>query len=107
MKLSRATITLLSVAAVWGAYPIYSPAQEEPTPEETSPVDTGISQSIESYNEGVALFDDGNYPAAIAAFTDAINLNPSYAAAYMYRGAAYKSQGDLDLAIRDLNQAIA
>ena len=46
------------------------------------------------------------YEKAIADFTQAIRLDPSYASAYISRGVAYAGKGDYDRAIADYNQAI-
>jgi tetratricopeptide (TPR) repeat protein len=46
------------------------------------------------------------YDRAIADFTQAIQLDPTYAAVYSNRGIAYAEKGDYDRAIADYNQAI-
>jgi tetratricopeptide (TPR) repeat protein len=46
------------------------------------------------------------FDKAIADFSEAIRLDPSFAAAYSSRGAARFYQGDSDLAIADCSEAI-
>ena len=45
--------------------------------------------------------------AAIAAFTEAIQLDPGYAEAYSRRGRAYTDLKEFDRALQDINRAIA
>lgn len=60
-----------------------------------------------------ALFDSalsfqkkGEYQKAIVHYTKAIKLNPQLSDAYINRGAAYESIGDLDLALQDVTMAL-
>ena len=46
------------------------------------------------------------YDKAVRHYTEAIELNPEYAAAYNNRGAAYADKGEMDKAIQDYNTAI-
>ena len=48
----------------------------------------------------------GEIELAIKAYSDAIELNPHYSAAYNNRGVVYANKGEYDLAIRDFNTAI-
>lgn len=48
----------------------------------------------------------GNLDAAIADYTEALHLNPSYFQAYNNRGLAYSHKGDLEKAIADYDEAI-
>lgn len=50
--------------------------------------------------------EKGNYSDAIDDLTEAIRLNPQYAAAYYNRGLAYHAKGDLDREIADYDSAI-
>ena len=48
--------------------------------------------TAEDYNNrGVAYYDKGMYDKAIENFTKAIELEPDFVKAYMYRGLAYKA----------------
>jgi tetratricopeptide (TPR) repeat protein len=63
--------------------------------------------TAEDYNErGNAYFTNNNHDLAIAAYTQAIRLNPNYAQPYANRGVLYRDKGDNDRAIADLTQAI-
>ena len=58
-------------------------------------------------NRGIAYEDEGDYDAAIADYTKAIQIDPKYADAYYNRGNVYsKQKGDYDAAIADYNKAI-
>ena len=72
--------------------------------------DSETSRSDDRYD---VLFDaalssqnGGDYEAAIAYYTEAVELNPRAAAAYVNRGVAYESTGDLDRALRDYGKAL-
>jgi tetratricopeptide (TPR) repeat protein len=58
------------------------------------------------FNRGNMFYGRGDFDTAIAEFTEAIRLDPSYAPAYHFRGAAYASKGDQDRAIADYTQTI-
>jgi tetratricopeptide (TPR) repeat protein len=48
-----------------------------------------------------------DFDHAMAAYNDAIRLDPKYALAYADRGLLYRAHGDLELALSDSNRAIA
>ena len=56
--------------------------------------------------QGFDYADKGDYERAIAAYTEAIKLDPDYAPAYLSRGWTYYGQSDYKQAIADYNQAI-
>jgi tetratricopeptide (TPR) repeat protein len=58
------------------------------------------------FERGLLRFDKGDYPNAIADFTDAIRLDPQYTAAYIMRGGTYKASGDFANADADFSEAI-
>ena len=65
-------------------------------------------ESAKDYiNRGNALRDKGEQDEAIAAFSEAIRIDPKEAAAYFNRGLAWRSKGAYDNAIADYNQALA
>ena len=69
------------------------------------PAPSEAKLSAEDYfNMAMALND--NSEQEIAYYTDAIRLNPQYAAAYNSRGVARAAQGDLNGAITDYTEAI-
>ena len=60
-----------------------------------------------AYNSrGYAYFNKGEYDAAIADYTKAIELDPKDAIAYNNRGYAYLDKGEYDAAIADYTKAI-
>lgn len=65
------------------------------------------SNQTESYNNsGLVYAEKGQYDLAIADYSKAISMDPTYAIAYNNRGAAYFEKGQYDLAMRDVNKAI-
>jgi len=105
MKLSRLTIALLGATTITAACPFYSWAQEPATPDAASPAEAGPT-AVEFYNTGVSQFEAEEYGQAIGSFTEAIQRNPDFAEAYLYRGTAYNAIEDLGDAIADINRAI-
>lgn len=57
--------------------------------------------------QGIDLYDQGNYDAALERHTEALGLNPGNADARFHRGNAYKAKQNLPAAIEDYNVAIA
>jgi tetratricopeptide (TPR) repeat protein len=57
-------------------------------------------------HSGKVLFDQGDYDSAIAEYTEALAIDPNYAAAYGSRADTYLDKTDYDLAIADYDQAI-
>lgn len=53
------------------------------------------------FNRGNAYFDLGDYPHAIADYTEVIRLNPRFANAYANRALAYEAVGDRARAAAD------
>ena len=65
------------------------------------------AQSASSYiASGIEQTKTGNYDAAIAEYTKALELNSSNLGAYVYRGQAKAAQGNFDGAAADFSQAI-
>ena len=60
----------------------------------------------EATKQGDLLRDQGDFDGAIAAYTEAIRLNPENAQPYSSRGQAYLRKGEVDKAIADCNKAI-
>ena len=58
------------------------------------------------YERGYFLMLLGKIESAIKAYSDAIELNPHYSAAYNNRGVVYVDIGEYNLAIRDFNMVI-
>jgi len=64
------------------------------------------NDAVDYVDRGIEYTDIGNYVSAIAAFSEAIELDPDYSAAYYFRGDAYCDKGDFDLAIADYTEMI-
>jgi tetratricopeptide (TPR) repeat protein len=60
----------------------------------------------ELYNRGLELASQADLTGAIAAFTEAVRVNPWLADAYYQRGLAYYDLGELQKAVFDYNEAI-
>ena len=58
------------------------------------------------FNRGNAYSDKKNYPAAIANYGKALELQPDNAGIYYNRGRAYRLNGQPDLAVASYNKAI-
>src|ERR1700719_1626676 len=67
---------------------------------------SGSQDAIVYYGRGLAKSTKGDQDGAIADFSQAIELNPKLAEAYLIRGGAKQTKGDLEGAIADENQAI-
>src|SRR5215475_11361992 len=57
-------------------------------------------------SQGHTDINNGDYDRAIAAFSDAMRLDPRSALAFANRGVAYERKGDMDRAIADFSEAI-
>src|SRR5262245_4518431 len=66
---------------------------------------TSPTEPATPYAQGVAYLKRGEYEAAVAAFTEAIRLDPAASAAYVGRGLAHRSLGDEAAALRDEEKA--
>ena len=62
--------------------------------------------ATEAFEQGVSFVGKGNLDAGIAAFTDAIRLNPQFAEAYYNRGYALDQKRECDKAIADYTDAV-
>lgn len=56
---------------------------------------------------GDALYENGNYEDAIAAYGRAVNLDPSGVIAFINRGKAYLENGEYEKAIEDFEKALS
>lgn len=67
---------------------------------------TPKEKSMTFLQQGVQEASQGDYPAAIAAYTQALNTDPANADAYYNRGVAHYYLGKPQLALEDFTQAI-
>ena len=47
-----------------------------------------------------------NYSSAVSDFTSAIDIDPNFGTAFMYRALVYKNENDYANAVSDLNSAL-
>ena len=66
----------------------------------------GADPAKEAEERGRACLDKQDFDGAIAAFTQAVGLDPKDAKGYYLRGLAYGNKGDHDKAIADFTKAI-
>ena len=62
--------------------------------------------AADACQKGMACLEKKDYDAAIAAFTEAIRLDPTNAEAYCNRGRAHGMKGEYDRTISDCTEAI-
>ena len=84
------------------------------TPKTVPQIVIQAAAPAESNHEYDALFQSalsaqraGDFRKAVALYTQAIDLNSRIAGAYVNRGAAYESMGEIDLALQDYDAALA
>ena len=69
------------------------------------PLPTDAEEYLEALNRGNAFFVRGEFDEAIAAFTEAIEIDPEHSLAYYSRLAAHYANGDEALGNLDLETA--
>lgn len=82
------------------------PATEAPI---ATPIPTPAGPPLEAqdhYHKGLVQFAAGLTEEAVASFTQAITLYPTYIEAYQFRGNAYRQLGRYDLARADYQQVL-
>ena len=93
-------VTLLLANPVWSQQPPPAPAPAAtPSP--------APGRDAESYvNFGIYKATQGDLDSAVAAFNEALKINPKYAPAYELRGKAHMIERKIDEAIADYDQAV-
>jgi serine/threonine protein kinase len=81
------------------------------TANESANVVTNVSSNanlsaIDYFNKGLYCSIEKDYNCTISNYSKAIELKPTYADAYTYRGWAYYSKSNYDQAIQDFNKVI-
>jgi tetratricopeptide (TPR) repeat protein len=61
----------------------------------------GLEPPLSFYNRGVILDSMGDFDAALADFSRVIEIDPTWADAYLYRASIYAEQGDIENATPD------
>lgn len=69
-------------------------------------ISRATNKAAGSLSEGLTLGWQGDWAAAVEAFTKAIAVKPRSGFAYLNRGLAYRHSGDLDRAAADLDLAV-
>jgi Tfp pilus assembly protein PilF len=70
------------------------------------PPEGSRSRAVDYRTQGLAHYAQGEYEKAIADYTGAIHIDPSYMLAYQSRGHAYRALGKYKEAIADYRRAI-
>jgi len=76
------------------------------TPPATSPQDDIARQAGAFVSDGILKYQRSDYDGAIAAYNQAIDLDPKLAEAFFNRGIAKAAHDDLDGAVADYSQAL-
>ncbi len=83
------------------------PPPRPPAPVVVAPPPRTVSAAEEQYQKGLRALQRNDLTAAIAAFTEAVRLEPKFAAAYGWRGVCYFRKGDRQTALADFDEAIS
>jgi len=67
---------------------------------------TDWDEAMDLMSRGLQFYRQGDLNAAVASFTEAIEIDPRYADAYHSRGQIHRQRGNYDAAIADFSMAI-
>ena len=84
--------------------PVTAVEPVKPTPVSAPEAPKHVPEQLDL--QGRTLTQDGKYPEAILALTEAIRLKPDFSRAYNARGFAYLRMKDFEHALADFDQAI-
>ena len=65
-----------------------------------------MRDAVDACKEAIEYEEKGELDQAIAAYTEAIELEPEWAEAYFFRGGAYAKKDDLERAVTDYSHVI-
>jgi tetratricopeptide (TPR) repeat protein len=82
-----------------------APPRRQESPVVTRPAPDPKAQAVSAYEGGRARLEHKEYEAAIQAFTQALQLDPSHVMARCQRGLAYLGKQDYPRAVEDLDRA--
>jgi lipoprotein NlpI len=88
------------------ATPATPPAAPVPATPPSSPAQDIARQAGAFVSDGILKYQSGDFDGAIAAYNQAIDLNPKSAEAFFNRGIAKAAHDDLDGAVADYSQAL-
>lgn len=99
---------ILLIGALWNTG-VFTPTRLNPPSAQTALTQppTALNTAQDFLAQGDYEFDHGNFDAATAAYSRAIELNPNYAEAYNNRAYTSMTQKNYAPALADLNRAIA
>src|SRR5437016_6065413 len=83
-----------------------SPVSPTATLIPASPTPDTDAQAAALVEQGITLFQDGKYPEAVDAYTQALALKPDDINAYIGRAVAYTNLGEYDQALSDYERGI-
>jgi len=100
-KLSIALIGAVAISAIAQPTAVFAISVQVPS----APL-VAETKAEDFLIQGEEKYEKGDYQGAIAAYTQAIVLNPNYAEAYNGRGNARYRLGDYKAAVADFNEAL-
>jgi len=87
-----------------------APAEEAPaeaTPAEAAPKETAQGDGEIAFEEGLAAFEEGNWPVALTKFSETLKAEPDHAPAHQYRGVTLLKLKQPGEAVKELEKAKA
>ena len=100
-KLPIALIGAVAISAIAQPTAVFAISVQVPSPSVVA-----ATKAEDFLIQGEEKDEKGDYQGAIAAYTQAIVLNPNYAEAYNGRGNARYRLGDYKAAVADFNEAV-